>query len=124
MGSSPTDGNLLHQLAIHRVLQRPDFEARAIFCTAQARTLRAFGGRAVAVVAQVGDGRTQTVEDLRAVHDPVRAVDLKIWLHAGACWGLLAAFSPRGQEMIGGIFEVRRHHRGITVDPHKIIAVQ
>ncbi|WP_410876364.1 pyridoxal phosphate-dependent decarboxylase family protein [Nocardia sp. A7] len=84
-----------------------------------ARALRENGDRVMAVVAYAGDSRTQTVEDLRAVHDLVRAVDPSIWLHADACWGLLAAFSPNLRDKIDGIAEFD----SITVDPHKIMAV-
>ncbi|WP_189026477.1 pyridoxal phosphate-dependent decarboxylase family protein [Nocardia rhizosphaerihabitans] len=84
-----------------------------------ARTLREQGDRVMAVVAYAGDSRTQTVEDLRAVHDLVRAVDSNIWLHADACWGLLAAFSPALRHKIDGIAQFD----SITVDPHKIMAV-
>ncbi len=83
------------------------------------RVLRLHGGRVMAVVAYAGDSRTQTVEELRAVHDLVRAVDPTIWLHADACWGLLAAFSPVLRDKIDGIAEFD----SITVDPHKIMAV-
>ncbi|MFJ2838747.1 pyridoxal phosphate-dependent decarboxylase family protein [Nocardia sp. NPDC087230] len=83
------------------------------------RTLARHRGRVMAVVAYAGDSRTQTVEDLRAVHEVVRNVDSGIWLHADACWGLLAAFSPRMGGKIDGIAEFD----SITVDPHKIMAV-
>ncbi|MFF0529419.1 pyridoxal phosphate-dependent decarboxylase family protein [Nocardia amikacinitolerans] len=84
-----------------------------------ARSLREHGDRVMGVVAYAGDSRTQTIEDLRAVHDLVRAVDPGIWLHADACWGLLAAFSPNLRDKIDGIAEFD----SITVDPHKIMAV-
>ncbi|MGQ4616910.1 pyridoxal-dependent decarboxylase [Nocardia sp. R7R-8] len=87
--------------------------------TALERTLRERLGRVMAVVAYAGDSRTQTVDDLRAVHDLVRSVDPGIWLHADACWGLLAAFSPRLRPLIDGIAEFD----SVTVDPHKIMAV-
>ncbi|MFD3507680.1 pyridoxal phosphate-dependent decarboxylase family protein [Nocardia sp. NPDC058666] len=84
-----------------------------------ARILREHRGRVMAVIAYAGDSRTQTVDDLRAVHDVVREIDAKIWLHADACWGLLAAFSPSLRDKIDGIAEFD----SITVDPHKIMAV-
>ncbi len=84
-----------------------------------ARTLQEHRGRVMAVVAYAGDSRTQTIDDLRAVHDVVREVDPTIWLHADACWGLLAAFSPNLRDKIAGIAEFD----SITVDPHKIMAV-
>ncbi|MFE3322507.1 pyridoxal-dependent decarboxylase [Nocardia sp. NPDC059195] len=40
-------------------------------------------------------------------------------MHADACWGLLAAFSPNLRDKIDGIAEFD----SITVDPHKIMAV-
>ncbi|WP_218021736.1 pyridoxal phosphate-dependent decarboxylase family protein [Nocardia harenae] len=84
-----------------------------------ARALRRHRDRAMAVVAYAGDSRTQTVDDLRAIHDLVRAIDPTIWLHADACWGLLAAFTPTLRGKIDGIADFD----SITVDPHKILAV-
>ena len=82
-------------------------------------SLREHQGRIMAVVAYVGDSRTQTIDDLRAVHDLVRAVDERIWLHADACWGLLAAFSDRLRQKIDGIGD----YDSVTVDPHKVMNV-
>ncbi|MFI8973148.1 pyridoxal phosphate-dependent decarboxylase family protein [Nocardia asteroides] len=84
-----------------------------------ARTLREHRDTAMAVVAYAGDSRTQTIDDMRAVHDVVRAVDPAIWLHADACWGLVAAFSPDLRRKLDGIAEFD----SITVDPHKVMAV-
>ncbi|PFX03061.1 pyridoxal phosphate-dependent decarboxylase family protein [Nocardia farcinica] len=83
------------------------------------RTLSERLGQVMAVVAYAGDSRTQTVDDLRAVHGLVRSIDPRIWLHADACWGLLAAFSPRLRPLLDGIAEFD----SVTVDPHKIMAV-
>jgi L-2,4-diaminobutyrate decarboxylase len=83
------------------------------------RALRAHGDRVMAVVAYAGDSRTQTVDDLRGVHDVVRSVDERIWLHADACWGLLAAFSDRLRGKLDGI----AGYDSVTVDPHKVMAV-
>jgi L-2,4-diaminobutyrate decarboxylase len=52
------------------------------------RALTEHAGGVMSVVAYVGDSRTQTIENLRGVHDVVRSVDPGIWLHADACWGL------------------------------------
>jgi L-2,4-diaminobutyrate decarboxylase len=83
------------------------------------RALRAHAGRIMAVVAYAGDSRTQTIDDLRGVHDVVRAVDERIWLHADACWGLLCAFSDQLRHKIDGI----AGYDSVTVDPHKVLAV-
>ncbi|MFC8528066.1 pyridoxal phosphate-dependent decarboxylase family protein [Nocardia sp. NPDC057227] len=84
-----------------------------------ARALRCHRDRVMAVVAYAGDSRTQTIDDLRSIHDLVRAIDPTIWLHADACWGLLAALSPTLRQKIDGIADFD----SITVDPHKILAV-
>jgi L-2,4-diaminobutyrate decarboxylase len=86
---------------------------------ALADTLHEHRGSVMAVVAYAGDSRTQTVEHLRAVTDLVREVDPRIWLHADACWGLLATFSPKLSGLIDGIAEFD----SVTVDPHKIMAI-
>ncbi|MDQ3152393.1 MAG: pyridoxal-dependent decarboxylase [Actinomycetota bacterium] len=86
---------------------------------ALARALRNHAGRVMAVVAYAGDSRTQTIDDLDAVHDVVRAADERIWLHADACWGLLCAFSDRLRGKIDGI----ECFDSVTVDPHKVLAV-
>ncbi|MGQ0841773.1 MAG: pyridoxal phosphate-dependent decarboxylase family protein [Actinokineospora sp.] len=83
------------------------------------RALRENAGRIMAVVAYAGDSRTQTIDDLRGVHDVVRAVDERIWLHADACWGLLCAFSDELRHKIDGI----ACYDSVTVDPHKVMAV-
>ncbi|MBN9737715.1 MULTISPECIES: pyridoxal-dependent decarboxylase [unclassified Pseudonocardia] len=82
-------------------------------------TLRRCGDRVMAVVAYAGDSRTQTIDQLRAVNDIVRAQDSKIWLHADACWGFLCAFSENLRGRIDGI----ELYDSITVDAHKIMDV-
>jgi L-2,4-diaminobutyrate decarboxylase len=83
------------------------------------RALREHAGRVMAVVAYAGDSRTQTIDDLRGVHDVTRSVDERIWLHADACWGLLAACSEHLRDKIDGI----AGFDSVTVDPHKVMAV-
>jgi L-2,4-diaminobutyrate decarboxylase len=83
------------------------------------RALREHAGRIMAVVAYAGDSRTQTIDNLRGIHDVVRGVDERIWLHADACWGLLCACSDQLRSKIDGIAE----YDSITVDPHKVLAV-
>jgi glutamate/tyrosine decarboxylase-like PLP-dependent enzyme len=83
------------------------------------QALEQHAGRIMAVVAYAGDSRTQTVENLRAVHDVVRAADPSVWLHADACWGLVCAFSERLRPRINGI----QLFDSVTVDPHKVMAV-
>ncbi|MBB5159089.1 L-2,4-diaminobutyrate decarboxylase [Saccharopolyspora phatthalungensis] len=83
------------------------------------RAVRRHRGQIMAVIAYAGDSRTQTVEHLRRVHDVVRAIDPRIWLHVDACWGLVAAFSDQLRHLIDGISEFD----SVTVDPHKVMAV-
>lgn len=83
------------------------------------RALREHADRVMAVVAYAGDSRTQTVDDLRGVHDVVRSVDDRIWLHADACWGLVCACSDQLRSKIDGI----TGYDSVTVDPHKVMAV-
>ncbi|MEU8134960.1 pyridoxal phosphate-dependent decarboxylase family protein [Streptodolium elevatio] len=83
------------------------------------RALRAHRGEVMGVVAYAGDSRTQTVDDLAAVHDVVRGQDPGIWLHADACWGLLCAFTDRLRHKIDGI----ELYDSITVDAHKVMEV-
>lgn len=87
--------------------------------TALRHTLEVHRGRIMAVVAYAGDSRTHTVEDLRGVHDVVRAADPSIWLHADACWGFAATFSPTTKHLVDGI----ELYDSITIDPHKVMAV-
>lgn len=83
------------------------------------KALRANQGRVMAVVAYAGDSRTQTIENLRAVHDTVRAVDAGIWLHTDACWGFVCTFTDALRDRIDGMAEFD----SVTVDPHKVMAV-
>lgn len=83
------------------------------------QTLHLYKGRVMAVVAYAGDSRTQTIENLRAVHDVVRAVDPSIWLHVDACWGFVCTFSEVLRPRLDGIGE----YDSATVDPHKVMAV-
>jgi len=83
------------------------------------RALHEHAGRVMAVVAYAGDSRTQTVDDLRGVHDVTRSANERIWLHADACWGLLCAFSDQLRDKIDGI----AGYDSVTVDPHKVMAV-
>lgn len=87
--------------------------------TSLKQALHEHAGQVMAVVAYAGDSRTQTVDNLRGVHDVVRAADPRIWLHADACWGLICAFSDRFRERIDGI----ELFDSVTVDPHKVMAV-
>jgi L-2,4-diaminobutyrate decarboxylase len=83
------------------------------------RALRVNRGCVMAVVAYAGDSRTQTIENLRAVHDIVRAADESIWLHTDACWGFVCTFSEALRPRVDGITE----YDSVTVDPHKVMAV-
>lgn len=76
-------------------------------------------GRTACVVAYAGDSRTQTVEDLRAVHEVVREVDEHVWLHVDACWGLMCALTPRLAHKLDGI----ELWDSVTVDAHKVLAI-
>lgn len=83
------------------------------------RTLDEHRDVVMAVVAYAGDSRTQTIEHLDAVHDAVRATAPEAWLHADACWGFMATFSPRTRHLVAGI----DRYDSVTVDPHKVMAV-
>lgn len=83
------------------------------------QTLRERREEIMAVVAYAGDSRTQTVENLRAVHDITRAADSRIWLHADACWGLMCAFAPELTHKLAGIEDFD----SVTVDPHKVMDI-
>lgn len=83
------------------------------------RALVAHRGRVACVVAYAGDSRTQTVEDLRAVHDVVREVDEQVWLHVDACWGLMCALTPRLGHKLDGI----ALWDSVTVDAHKVLTI-
>lgn len=87
--------------------------------TSLKQALHEHAGQVMAVVAYAGDSRTQAVDDLRGVHDVVRAADPRIWLHADACWGLICAFSNRLRDRLDGI----ELFDSVTVDPHKVMAV-
>ncbi|MFB7137437.1 pyridoxal phosphate-dependent decarboxylase family protein [Streptomyces sp. NPDC056237] len=69
--------------------------------TALAQAVKEHTGRLMAVVAYAGDSRTQTIDHLRAVHDTVRTADPSVWLHVDACWGLMAALTPRRHHLDG-----------------------
>lgn len=83
------------------------------------RAVNQHAGRLMAVVAYAGDSRTQTVDHLRAVHETVRAADPSVWLHVDACWGLMAALTPRRRHLLDGI----ELFDSVTVDPHKVLNV-
>lgn len=87
--------------------------------TALAQAVKENAGRLMAVVAYAGDSRTQTIDHLRAVHDTVRTADPAVWLHADACWGLMAALTPRRRHLLDGI----EAFDSVTVDPHKVLNV-
>lgn len=83
------------------------------------RALVEHAGQVMAVVAYAGDSRTQTIDDLRGIADTVRRRDPKIWLHADACWGLIASFSPALAGRLAGIDTFD----SVTVDPHKVMNI-
>ena len=69
------------------------------------------------VVAYAGDSRTMTVENLEAVHNIVKSIDEKIWLHLDACNGFCLAFSNKLKEKLQGM----EKWDSISMDPHKMM---
>jgi L-2,4-diaminobutyrate decarboxylase len=86
---------------------------------ALARALDRHAGSIMGVVAYAGDSRTQTIDNLAAVRDLVRSSGQKIWLHADACWGLMAALHPSLRAKLSGIED----YDSVTVDPHKVLNI-
>lgn len=76
-------------------------------------------GKIMCVVAYVGDSRTMSIDNLRAVHDIVKAEDENIWLHADACHGFSLAFSEKLKERIDGL----NLFDSISTDPHKVLMI-
>lgn len=76
-------------------------------------------GKIMSVVVYVGDSRTMTIENLKDVHDLVKSVDDKIWLHADACHGFALAFSNKLKSKISGL----NLYDSISTDPHKVLAI-
>jgi L-2,4-diaminobutyrate decarboxylase len=83
------------------------------------RALVENAGNVMAVVAYAGDSRTQTIDDLQGIAEVVRQRDERIWLHADACWGLIAAFTPALSHRLAGI----ELFDSVTVDPHKVMNI-
>ena len=76
-------------------------------------------GKIMCVVAYVGDSRTMSIDNLKAVHDIVKTEDENIWLHADACHGFSLAFSEKLKKRIDGLdlFD------SISTDPHKVLMI-
>ncbi|MDD3287508.1 MAG: pyridoxal-dependent decarboxylase [Alphaproteobacteria bacterium] len=70
------------------------------------------------VVAYAGDSRTQTIDNLQAVHDIVRQQAPNAWLHADACHGFTCGFSEKLRRKIKGI----ELFDSVSMDPHKVMA--
>lgn len=76
-------------------------------------------GKIMCVVAYVGDSRTMSIENLKAVYDIVKEEDKNIWLHADACHGFSLAFSEKLKEKIEGL----NLFDSISTDPHKVLMI-
>ena len=83
------------------------------------KTLNENKGKIMCVVSYVGDSRTMTIENLKAVHKIVKKVDPNIWLHADACHGFSLAFSKKLKKKIEGI----ELFDSISTDPHKVLTI-
>ncbi len=82
-------------------------------------TLIKYRGKIMSVVAYVGDSRTMTIENLKAVYKLVKKIDSNIWLHADACHGFSLAFSKKLRQKIDGI----ECFDSISTDPHKVLTI-
>lgn len=81
------------------------------------KTLKAYKGRIMGLVAYAGDSRTMTVEHFDKVADLVKSIDPTIWLHADACHGFSLGFSNKLRHKLKGI----ERFDSITTDPHKVM---
>jgi len=77
------------------------------------------GEDAVAVVVNVGDSRTLTLDDLPAIETLVRRLAPKCWIHADACNGGQLLFSRKYRERLRGIEAAD----SIALDPHKVFNI-
>lgn len=73
----------------------------------------------VAVVANVGDSRTLTLDDLERLCDVVREQAPATWIHADACNGGQLLFSRKYRQRLRGIELVD----SIALDPHKVLNI-
>lgn len=76
-------------------------------------------GNIMSVVVYAGDSRTMTIENLKDVHDLVKSIDDKIWLHVDACHGFSLAFSEKHKKKLNGI----ELYDSISTDPHKVLTI-
>lgn len=83
------------------------------------KTLIKNKGKIMCVVAYVGDSRTMTIENLKAVYQLTKKIDPSIWLHADACHGFSLAFSKKLRKKIDGI----ECFDSISTDPHKVLNI-
>ncbi|HEX4046388.1 MAG TPA: pyridoxal-dependent decarboxylase [Elusimicrobiota bacterium] len=77
------------------------------------------GEDAVCVVANAGDSRTLTVEDLPRIAALVKELAPRCWLHVDACNGGQLLFSKRHRGRLRGIEDCD----SIALDPHKVFNV-
>lgn len=73
----------------------------------------------VAVIANIGDSRTLTIDAVKRIVEVVREVSPNTWIHADACNGGQLLFSGRYRHRLEGIELVD----SITLDPHKVLNV-
>ncbi|MBE5806463.1 MAG: pyridoxal-dependent decarboxylase [Clostridiales bacterium] len=83
------------------------------------KTIKQYKGKIMCVVAYVGDSRTMSIENLKAVHNIVKEEDENIWLHADACHGFSLAFSQNLRYKIQGL----NLFDSISTDPHKVLMI-
>lgn len=73
----------------------------------------------VAVVTNIGDSRTLTIDNLARVTEIVKEISPKTWIHADACNGGQLLFSNKYRQRLAGI----ELADSITLDPHKVLNV-
>jgi L-2,4-diaminobutyrate decarboxylase len=73
----------------------------------------------VAVVANIGDSRTLTIDNLERLCEVVREIAPTTWIHADACNGGQLLFSNKYRQRLKGI----ELADSIALDPHKVLNV-
>ena len=73
----------------------------------------------VSVVANVGDSRTLTLDNLERLSDLVKGLSPTTWIHADACNGGQLLFSKKYRDRLKGI----ELADSIALDPHKVLNI-